>query len=148
MHNVALDLTTDQTINISTDTELTGLYIGKGKSSIKTKLKITHAVPNIVSRISIKSVLYDEASFDIEPVVVIEDDAANTDTYLKVDVLLLSDHARARAIPSLEIKHDQVKGGHGATIGHVDAQQLQYLMSRGLSRAQAQELIVKAFIQD
>lgn len=148
MLQIPLDLTTDQVIELKEDTELKGLYIGKRKASIKTKLRIIHSTPNITSQIRIKAVLYDQASFDIEPVVVIEDSAANTDTYLKVDVLLLSDHAKARAIPSLEIKHDQVKGGHGATIGHVDAQQLQYLMSRGLSRAQAQELIVEAFIQD
>src|SRR5690606_25132634 len=97
-----------------------------------SRIEFVHSKPGITSRINIKAVLYDKSKFDFEGVLVIPKGASNTDSYLKIDCLVLSEHASARAIPSLEILEDEVKAGHGATIGYVDEDMMTYLTSRGL----------------
>jgi Fe-S cluster assembly protein SufD len=138
----------EEVLEITQDTQFTGLFVGHNSDSTKPRLHIIHRQPHLTSRIRIKAVVFDTASFDLEAKLTIENDAVGTDTYLKVDALIMSDKATARAVPSLEIKTDNVKGGHGATIGQVDQNQLQYLMSRGLDRATAENMIVEAFIAD
>jgi Fe-S cluster assembly protein SufD len=149
MQTITLDLTQpEQTIVIDEDSELLGLFIGTEEQVVKTKIAFVHRSPNITSRIHIKAVLKDKAQFDCEAMLVIENGAKNTDSYLKIDCLLASEYARARAVPGLEITQDEVKGGHGATVGRIDPKQLYYLASRGLNAETAKELIVEAFIQE
>lgn len=136
----------EHTISIDEDVDLRATFIGKEQDSLKSKITFTHSHPHITSRISIKAVLYDESDFNLEAKLVIEKDAVDTDTYLKIKALLIDPHASARAVPSLEIKTDNVKGGHGATIGQIDQEQIYYLMSRGLSESESKDLIIKAFL--
>ena len=67
--------------------------------------------------------------------------------FLTEKVLLLSDRARATAVPSLEIKAHEVRASHAATVAKLDEEQIYYLMSRGLSRQQSEELMVQGFLQ-
>jgi len=62
--------------------------------------------------------------------------------------LILSRSARADSIPNLEIAANDVRCTHGATVGRVDREQLFYLMARGLSRGEAERLIVRGFFED
>jgi Fe-S cluster assembly protein SufD len=154
MKQIILDLTKNteegkvDEIEISEDTEILGLFAGKGDAAIEKRLKIIHKKPNLNSNILVKAVLWDKSHFDFEGDLVIERGARNTNTYLKADVLILSDRARARAVPSLEISEDEVKGGHGATVGQVDEEQLFYLTSRGLSHKEAEKVLVDGFLRD
>jgi Fe-S cluster assembly protein SufD len=61
---------------------------------------------------------------------------------------MLSPKAHADSIPGLEILANDVRCTHGATLGRVDREQLFYLMTRGLSRQEAERLIVRGFFQD
>ncbi len=148
MHLRTLDLSQPNLeLIVNENTEFKALYIGRSSDSIKSEIKIIHKKPNITSRVHIKAVVFDNAKFDVEPLLIIEKGASNTDTYLKVDCLVMSDTAFARAVPSLEIKENEVKGGHGATIGYIDPEMIHYLKSRGLTKEQSEELIIEAFIQ-
>ena len=60
----------------------------------------------------------------------------------------LRTNAHADSIPGLEIMANDVRCTHGATLGRVDRDELFYLMTRGLSRAEAERLIVRGFFQD
>jgi len=62
--------------------------------------------------------------------------------------LLLSEKARAEAIPELEVLADDVKAAHGAASAPIDVDQLHYLESRGLSFSEAASLIVEGFLMD
>jgi len=73
--------------------------------------------------------------------------AEKTNSFLAERLLILSDKARAEAVPNLEIEADDVKCSHAATVGKIDEEQMFYLMSRGLPRAQAQDIIVEGFLQ-
>jgi len=73
--------------------------------------------------------------------------AKNASTYQKQQTLLLSEKARADSIPALIINDHEVAGaGHAATVGQLDEEQLFYLMSRGLTRAEAVHMLVLAFL--
>ena len=73
--------------------------------------------------------------------------AQKTDAYQENRNLLLTPQAHADSIPGLEIKANDVRCTHGATIGQIDKLQLFYLTSRGLSRKEAEQLIVRGFFQ-
>ena len=61
---------------------------------------------------------------------------------------MLSDEAEANSMPGLEINADEVRCTHGATSGHVEEEELFNLLSRGIDRITAQELIVQGFLQE
>ena len=62
--------------------------------------------------------------------------------------LLLSEKSRAEAIPELEVLADDVKAAHGAASAPIDADQIHYLSSRGLSPDESSALIVEGFLMD
>ena len=59
--------------------------------------------------------------------------AQQTNSYLTMNTLFLSEGAEADSIPGLEILADDVKCSHGATVGMVEEEQVFYLMSRGMT---------------
>lgn len=61
-------------------------------------------------------------------------------------VLMLSEKARGDANPILLIDEDDVEAGHAASVGRIDPVQLYYLMSRGISRTEAERLIIHGFL--
>jgi Fe-S cluster assembly protein SufD len=62
--------------------------------------------------------------------------------------IVLSEHAKADAIPNLEIEANDVRCGHAASVGPVDDETVFYLESRGIPRAEAERLIVTGFFQE
>jgi Fe-S cluster assembly protein SufD len=78
----------------------------------------------------------------------VEPDAQKTNAYQENRNLLLSKDAHADSIPGLEIMANDVRCTHGATLGRISREELFYLMSRGLSRSEAERLIVRGFFQD
>ena len=71
--------------------------------------------------------------------------AQKTDGYQANRNLVLSSEARADLIPGLEIMADDVRCTHGATVGKIDPDELFYLLSRGIGREDAEQLIVEGF---
>jgi Fe-S cluster assembly protein SufD len=104
-----------------------------------------HQKDHCTSDLLIKGCLKDTARSIYQGLIQVSEGAQRTDAYQANRNLLLSDTARADSIPGLEILANDVRCTHGATIGHVDPEQLYYLMARGLPRAEAQRLIVEGF---
>lgn len=149
MKKILLDLTKpNQDIEITQDSEIYGLFVGKKDESLVTRLSIIHKKPNLKSLTMIKAVVYDHSNFDATGNLIIQKGAKHTDAYLRLDALIMSEDASARVVPGLEITENDVKGGHGATVGMVDKEQLFYLQSRGLDQAQAEKLLVVGFLYD
>lgn len=81
--------------------------------------------------------------------VLIRPSATNTDTYETNNNLILTEGARADAIPNLEIQTGEIVGaGHAATVGRFDDLELFYLMSRGIPEAEARRLIIHGFFSE
>ena len=80
--------------------------------------------------------------------VTVREGAQQTDSTQSARALLLSEGAEANAKPELEIFADDVKCGHGATVGALDDDALFYLRSRGVPDREARALLVDAFVED
>jgi Fe-S cluster assembly protein SufD len=104
-----------------------------------------HLSDHTTSDLLIKGCLKDRARSVYQGLIQVAEGAQRTDAYQANRNLLLSPTARADSIPGLEILANDVRCTHGATIGMVDAEQMYYLMARGLPRNQAQRLIVEGF---
>jgi Fe-S cluster assembly protein SufD len=104
-----------------------------------------HLKEHGTSDLLIKGCLKDHARSVYQGLIQVSEGAQRTDAYQANRNLLLSDTARADSIPGLEILANDVRCTHGATIGQVDEEQLFYLMARGLTRFEAQRLIVEGF---
>jgi Fe-S cluster assembly protein SufD len=149
MKKIILDLTRQNTtIQITEDTEIYGLFVGKGETLSNSNLTVIHNKPNLKSLTIVKAVVFDKSKFDMTGNLIINKGAKFTDAYLRLDALIMSTEASARVIPSLEITENDVKGGHGATVGQVNQEQLFYLQSRGLSKQKAEEVLVEGFLAD
>jgi len=76
-----------------------------------------------------------------------DEGAKNSRSFVRCDALLLDDHSISETKPYMEIGERNAWVGHEATVSKVGEDQLFYLMSRGLSEAQAMSLIVNGFIE-
>jgi Fe-S cluster assembly protein SufD len=104
--------------------------------------------PNTTSDFAFKGALRDESRAVWRGMIRVEKDAQKTNAYQENRNLLLSPRAHADSIPGLEILANDVRCTHGATVGQVDREQLFYLMARGLTRPEAERLIVRGFFTD
>jgi Fe-S cluster assembly protein SufD len=122
-----------------------GLSLLSGKRHADTTLVVDHAVPHCTSREYFKYIIADEATGVYQGKVIVRPHAQKTDGAMKSRALLLSDSASMFNKPELEIFADDVVCGHGATVAQLEEDQLFYLRSRGLPRAQAEQLLLEAF---
>jgi Fe-S cluster assembly protein SufD len=129
-----------------TEAWISGAYMLGGKQHADTRLMIDHQVPDCISRELFKCVMDDYARGIFQGKVVVQRDAQKTDGKQSSHALLLSDTAEFDAKPELEIFADDVVCGHGATAGDLNHDHLFYLMSRGISAAEAKSLLIAAFV--
>jgi Fe-S cluster assembly protein SufD len=127
---------------------VTGAYFADGRQHLDYDTFQEHIAPNTTSDFAFKGALRDRATSVWRGMIKVEKDAQKTNAYQENRNLLLSDKAHADSIPGLEIEANDVRCTHGATIGQVDREQLFYLMARGLSRGEAERLIVRGFFSD
>jgi Fe-S cluster assembly protein SufD len=127
---------------------VTGAYFADGTQHLDYDTFQEHIAPHTTSDFAFKGALRDTATAVWRGMIRVEKDAQKTNAYQENRNLLLSPQAHADSIPGLEILANDVRCTHGATLGQVDREQLFYLMARGLSRAEAERLIVRGFFQD
>ena len=130
------------------DALLQGLWSLSGNHQCHTHVFIEHAAPNARSLQKYKGVLKDQAQSSFEGKIYVHPEAQKTEAYQVNRNLLLSEGAVANAKPNLEIFADDVKASHGATMSQVDAEQLFYLQSRGLTQETARNLLLQGFMQE
>jgi Fe-S cluster assembly protein SufD len=127
---------------------VTGAYFVDGTQHLDFDTFQEHIAPNTTSDFAFKGALNDKASSVWRGMIRVEKDAQKTNAYQENRNLMLSETAHADSIPGLEILANDVRCTHGATLGQVDRDQLFYAMARGLTRADAERLIVRGFFQD
>ncbi|HZT92000.1 MAG TPA: Fe-S cluster assembly protein SufD [Gaiellaceae bacterium] len=127
---------------------VTGAYFADGEQHLDYDTFQEHIAPSTESDFAFKGALRERASAVWRGMIRVEEDAQKTNAYQENRNLLLSDQAHADSIPGLEIMANDVRCTHGATLGKVNRDELFYLMARGLSRAEAERLIVRGFFQD
>ena len=125
-----------------------GVHIGSNDSHLDLRTLQKHNHPNTFSNLLYKSVLFDNAKSVYQGLIRVEKAALFTNAYQLNRNLLMSSGVRADSIPMLEILIDEVKCSHGASSGKIDPMTLFYLMSRGLSESDAENLLIKGFVSE
>ncbi len=123
-----------------------GASLLKGKQHADTTLVATHIARDCQSREMFKSVLDGEARGVFQGRIIVRPHAQKTDAKMMMRALLLSERAEADNKPELEIFADDVQCGHGATAGALDDKLKFYLMARGIPAAEAEALLIQAFL--
>jgi Fe-S cluster assembly protein SufD len=108
-------------------------------------LTVAHRAANTRSRIHYRGLLDGRSRGVCDGRVVVHPEAPGSDAHMLCRTLLLSPHAEADVKPQLEIHTDEVKCGHGASVGYLDDAALFYLQSRGIDTVAARRLLMDAF---
>jgi Fe-S cluster assembly protein SufD len=122
-----------------------GMYLVTGKQHVDNHTRIDHAVPNTTSEEIYKGVLDGDSHAVFNGKVVVHKDAQETDANQSNRNLLLSRTCEIDTKPEMEIYADDVKCGHGSTVGQLDEQQLFFLRARGMDETSARSLLTYAF---
>ncbi len=117
----------------------------------KAKLEITtishHKVPNTSCITHVYASLQNFASSNYVGKILIDKGADQTTSYLDNKTLIVGQNTKNNSQPILEIEADDVKASHGATTGRIGEPEIFYLMTRGLSREEAESVILEGFYQ-
>jgi Fe-S cluster assembly protein SufD len=125
--------------------DLCGLFVGGGRQLVDNHTLVDHAVPRCTSRELYKGVLGGAARGVFRGRVIVRPGAQKTNASQHNPNLLIGRGAEVDSKPQLEIYADDVKCGHGSSIGQLDADALFYLRSRGLDESRARDLLTRAF---
>ena len=128
------------------DCTMNGAYLANGERLMDTHTSLDHAMPHCTSHEVYKGILAGKAKAVFNGRIIVRLDAQKTDAKQTNRALLLSDEAIINSNPQLEIFADDVKCTHGAAVGQLDEEAMFYLQARGLSRADARELLLRAFV--
>jgi Fe-S cluster assembly protein SufD len=123
-----------------------GATMIKGRQHADTTLVVNHAGTHCTSRELFKTVIDGEATGVFQGKIIVEPQAQKTDGRMMSAALLVCEGGTMNNKPELEIFADDVQCGHGATSGQLDEDLLFYIMARGISRAEAESLLVQAFL--
>ncbi len=127
---------------------VTGAYFADGTQHLDYDTFQEHIAPDCECDFAFKGALRDEATAVWRGMIRVEKDAQKTNAYQECRNLMLSPTTHAVPIPGLEILANDVRCTHAATVGRVDREDMFYLMSRGLTRQEAERLIVRGFFQE
>lgn len=123
-----------------------GLAIASDKQQMHHQLKIRHAAPHCRSRQEFKAIATDHAKALFSGKVIVEKAGMGAQAHQHSQNLLLSTRAEIGAKPELEVYTDDVKASHGATVGQLDKDALFFLRARGIPLAQAEQILLQAFV--
>ena len=119
---------------------------GRGQHQ-DTGAKAVHLAPNTTSRIVSKSVSKDGGRATYRGQLRVAPGATGVTASVRCDALMLDDQSRSDTYPYIDIQEDDTTMTHEATVGKVSAEQVFYLMSRGLTENEATNLIVQGFLE-
>ena len=144
---------TKQTLDIITaeqgsDMRHSGLYFTEHDEHLDLFTTDRHEEGHTTGDTVWKGALTGDSRASYEGLIHIVPGAQETDTYLQTHQMLLSPRAKGDAIPSLIVETDNVKASHGGTVGELDQDQIFYMMTRGLPRAEAVRVLVEGYFEE
>lgn len=124
-----------------------GAFFGSAGQHMDITTAALHGAPHTSSQLDMKGALNDDGYSANYSIVFIGPTAKNASGHQHQETLVLSESARADAIPKLDVENNDVSASHGATVGQVDPEQLFYLRSRGLDELAGKRVIVEGFFE-
>lgn len=126
--------------------ESRNVFLADRESTHAITIQIEHLAPYSVGNIINHGIVKDKGYLHIDGVGKIHQGMKQSNAQQSTQVITLSDEAKVDANPYLLIDEYDVMAGHGAGVGRIDDEQLYYLMSRGLSKREAEKLIILGFL--
>ncbi len=120
--------------------------VGKGRQIQNFTAKTVHHGLNTDGQISQRGVMLDRTTAIFNAIGKIDDGASGANAEQESRILMLSGKARGDANPILLIDEDDVTAGHAASVGRIDELQMYYLQSRGITKEDAERLIIHGFL--
>jgi Fe-S cluster assembly protein SufD len=124
---------------------ISALYFADSDQLFDHDTQQNHNAPHTTSDLLFKGALKGSAKTVWQGMIKVLPAAQKTDGFQANRNLVLSKDARADSIPGLEIEANDVRCTHAATIGKLEEEPIFYLMSRGMTRADAERLIVVGY---
>jgi Fe-S cluster assembly protein SufD len=124
---------------------MSGFYFADGRQHLDHDTQQNHMAPHTTSDLLYKGGLIENGRSVWQGMIYVAPGAQQTDGYQANRNLVLSKSARADSIPGLEIMADDVRCTHGATIGQLEEEPIFYLMTRGITRSEAERLVIDGF---
>jgi Fe-S cluster assembly protein SufB len=121
-------------------------FAGKGQH-LDAGGKCVHVAPNTTSLITSKSISKDGGRASYRGLLEVAKGAQRSKSKVVCDALILDEQSRSDTYPYIRIDESNVDIGHEATVSKVGEEQLFYLMSRGLTEAEASAMIVSGFVE-
>ncbi|MCX7838551.1 MAG: Fe-S cluster assembly protein SufB [Anaerolineae bacterium] len=109
--------------------------------------KVVHGAPYTSSLVTSKSISKDGGRTSYRGLLKVYPGCEGVKSNVRCDALLLDEQSRSDTYPYIEVDEDNVQIGHEASVSKIGEEQLFYLMSRGLSEAEAATMIVAGFIE-
>jgi len=128
--------------------EAQGLLLGDGARHIDSRITIEHAAPHTTSRVRYRAILGDKSRGVFNGRILVQQQAQKTNAELSNRNLLLNRGAEINTKPELEIYADDVKCAHGSTTGQLDETAFFYLLSRGIDKLTARNMLITAFASE
>ena len=128
--------------------EMLALTVAHDDQEFDQRTLQIHQAPNTKSDLLYKNALLERARTIFSGLIVVDPDAQKTDAYQSNRNLMLSDDAEANSLPGLEIQANDVRCTHGATSSRIDPEQEFYLLSRGIAKQAAAELLTFGFFEE
>lgn len=127
--------------------EFTGITFASSGQHLDTGAKVIHSAPNTSSTIHSRSISKDGGKAIYRSSLNITPNASNAKASVVCESLMMDAQSRTDTIPVMDIRNDAVDIGHEAKIGRISDEAIFYLMSRGLSEADAKAMIVRGFVE-
>ncbi len=128
--------------------ELRTTFLGSGDQVHDFRTRQYHVAPRTTSTLLSKGAVADRSRSVYTGLIEIEKGAKRTDARQTNHNLLLSPSAHADSVPNLDIRENDVMCAHASSVGPLDELQLWYLESRGVSREDAQRLLIQGFFYE
>jgi Fe-S cluster assembly scaffold protein SufB len=124
---------------------LDGVYFGEDEQIHDSRVFVNHLGKNTNSNMITKGVLGDRSSSIFTGTIHIAEGAVKTESHQENRNILLSEDATAQSVPNLEILCDDVICSHGSSVGPIEEEIYHYVMSRGISKIDADKMLIKGF---
>ncbi len=118
-----------------------------GKETLKLSTKITNEAASTKAHSLLRGVACQESSVECKGLMKIEKNARQASSWLGQHIFLLSNQARARSLPFLEIENNDVQAYHAASVSPVDDEQITYLRSRGVTLDESKTLLAQGYVE-
>jgi Fe-S cluster assembly scaffold protein SufB len=123
------------------------IIFGTNDQSFDVTSNLIHIGSNTRGRVLSKSVMKDNSKSLFKGMIKIDKNGKSAESYLAGHAILLDKGAKSDTIPGLEIKTNEVRATHSASVAQIDENQIFYLMCRGLSNEEAKREIVSGFLE-